>query len=160
MEETRVLRENHRPIASHWQTLSYNVVSSTPHLSRIQSHNVSYKCNYHTITMSPTLNVTAAYFIVYNHWLLCQKHPWFKRLTVIGLDSNTLWLSTCLFSMRIKWKHGQQIVWHFNFRTRNCFFMPQRRRVGWYINLPPVRPSGYRYMLCPLSPPPFLELQL
>ena len=35
----------------------------------------SYKCNYHTITMSPTLNVTAAYFIVYNHWLLCQKHP-------------------------------------------------------------------------------------
>ena len=99
------------------------------------------------------MNVTAAYLIVYNHWWLCQKPPWFKRLTVIGLDSNTLWLSTCLFSMRIKWKHGQQIVWHFNFRTRNCFFMPPRRRVGWHINLPPVRtsvrPSGYRYMLCP-----------
>jgi hypothetical protein len=31
VEETRVPRENHRPAASHWQTLSYNVVSSTPH---------------------------------------------------------------------------------------------------------------------------------
>jgi len=30
VEETRVLGENHWPVASHWQTLSYNVVSSTP----------------------------------------------------------------------------------------------------------------------------------
>jgi hypothetical protein len=27
--------ENHRAVASHWQTLSHNVVSSTPHLSGI-----------------------------------------------------------------------------------------------------------------------------
>jgi hypothetical protein len=31
MEETRVPRENHQPAASHLQTLSHNVVSSTPH---------------------------------------------------------------------------------------------------------------------------------
>jgi hypothetical protein len=30
VEETRVPGENHRPVASHWQTLSHNVVSSTP----------------------------------------------------------------------------------------------------------------------------------
>ena len=45
--------------ASHWQTLSHNVVSSTPHLSGIWTHNVrvigtgcigSCKSNYHTIT--------------------------------------------------------------------------------------------------------------
>jgi hypothetical protein len=29
MEETGVSGENHRPDASHWQTLSHNVVSST-----------------------------------------------------------------------------------------------------------------------------------
>jgi len=29
VEETRESRENHRPAASHWQTLSHNVVSST-----------------------------------------------------------------------------------------------------------------------------------
>jgi len=33
--------ENHRPVASHWQTLSHNVVSSTPHMSRIRTHNAS-----------------------------------------------------------------------------------------------------------------------
>jgi hypothetical protein len=41
VEETGVPRENHRPVASHWQTLSYNVVSSTPHLSGVQTHNES-----------------------------------------------------------------------------------------------------------------------
>jgi hypothetical protein len=41
VENTGVLRENQRPAASHKQTLSHNVVSSTPLLSRIQTHNVS-----------------------------------------------------------------------------------------------------------------------
>ena len=31
VEETRVPRENRRPVASHWQTLSHNVVLNTPH---------------------------------------------------------------------------------------------------------------------------------
>jgi hypothetical protein len=30
VEETRVPRENHRTVASHWQTLSHNVVSNSP----------------------------------------------------------------------------------------------------------------------------------
>jgi hypothetical protein len=30
-----------------------------------------------------------------------------------------------------------------------CYFMPLRRRVGGHINLPSVRPFGYRYMVCP-----------
>ena len=30
VEETGVLGENHRPVVSHWQTLSHNIVSSTP----------------------------------------------------------------------------------------------------------------------------------
>ena len=36
-EETSVLGENHRPAASHWQTLSQNFVSSTPRLSGIRT---------------------------------------------------------------------------------------------------------------------------
>ena len=31
-------RENHRPVASHWQTSSHNVASSTPCLSGIRTH--------------------------------------------------------------------------------------------------------------------------
>jgi len=38
-EETEVPGENHLPDASHWQTLSHNVVSTTPRLSGIQTLN-------------------------------------------------------------------------------------------------------------------------
>ena len=41
VEETGVPRENHWFTASHWQTLSHNIVSSTSHLSEIRTHNVS-----------------------------------------------------------------------------------------------------------------------
>jgi len=34
VEETRIPGENHRPVASHRQTLSHNVVSSTPQHER------------------------------------------------------------------------------------------------------------------------------
>ena len=37
VEETGVPGENHRPVASHLQTVSHNVVSSTPHLSGIRT---------------------------------------------------------------------------------------------------------------------------
>jgi hypothetical protein len=41
VEKTRVPRENLQPAASHWQTLSHNVVSSTPLLSGIRTHTFS-----------------------------------------------------------------------------------------------------------------------
>ena len=41
VEETGIPGENHRPTASHWQTLSHYVVSSTPRLNEIIIHNVS-----------------------------------------------------------------------------------------------------------------------
>jgi hypothetical protein len=37
VEETRVPRENHHPVASHSQTSSHNIVSSTPCLTRVNS---------------------------------------------------------------------------------------------------------------------------
>ena len=42
VEETGVPAENHRPVASHWQTVSHNVLSSTPRLSGIRTHSVSF----------------------------------------------------------------------------------------------------------------------
>jgi len=50
---TGVPRENHLPAASHWQTISHNIVSITTHLTRIRIHNDcigSCKSNNHTIT--------------------------------------------------------------------------------------------------------------
>ena len=42
VEETGVPGENHCPVVSHWQTLSHIVVSNTPRLSGIWTHNVIY----------------------------------------------------------------------------------------------------------------------
>jgi hypothetical protein len=41
VEETVVPRKTHRPATSHKQTLSHNIVSSTPRLSGIRIHNIS-----------------------------------------------------------------------------------------------------------------------
>jgi hypothetical protein len=41
VEETGVPRENHRPVAGNSQTLSHNIVLSTPRLSGIRTHNIS-----------------------------------------------------------------------------------------------------------------------
>jgi hypothetical protein len=38
VKETRVPGKNHRPVASHWQTVSHNIV---PRLSGVRTHNVS-----------------------------------------------------------------------------------------------------------------------
>jgi len=40
VQETGVQGENHRPAVRHRQTLSHNVVSSTPRLSWVRTHNV------------------------------------------------------------------------------------------------------------------------
>jgi hypothetical protein len=39
VEETGVSGVNHAPVAIHWQILSHNVLSSTPCVSGIQTHN-------------------------------------------------------------------------------------------------------------------------
>jgi len=41
VEENGVQGENHRPVTSHWQTLSHNVVSSILRLSGNRTYNVS-----------------------------------------------------------------------------------------------------------------------
>ena len=50
VEETEVPGENHRFVASHQQTLSHNVVSSTTSHER----DLSCKSNYHTIMTTTT----------------------------------------------------------------------------------------------------------
>jgi len=42
VEETGVPGENHRPVTNHWQTLSHNVVSTTPRHERDSNSQLPY----------------------------------------------------------------------------------------------------------------------
>ena len=82
VEETGVPGENHPPAASHWQTLSHNVVSSTPRLSGIRTHNFSdcigsLKSDYHTVTTT-TPSVYSNVSILSNNIL--HVYLYLKRL--------------------------------------------------------------------------------
>ena len=70
--------ENHRPAASHWQTLSRKVVSITPGLSGIQLTTLvvigtdcigSCKSNYHTITA-----MTASFWFYVESFIMKTNH--------------------------------------------------------------------------------------
>jgi hypothetical protein len=52
MIKQNIPRENHRPATNHWQTLSHNVISSTPRHERERHwlHNSCYS-NYHTCSI-------------------------------------------------------------------------------------------------------------
>ena len=78
--------ENHRPVASHWQTLLHNVVHLP--LIKIRPHNVTVDCigscksNYHTIstTMAPYLFVNISpYTCIFIHVIISYS---FKFLSV------------------------------------------------------------------------------
>jgi hypothetical protein len=80
VEETRVPGENHQPVASHWQTLSHNVISSTPRLSGIRTHNVSGD-RYSTDCIETIVRLTSI-----NLQKKILKNPVFKS-TFIFLDA-------------------------------------------------------------------------
>ena len=63
--ETGVPRENHRPVASHWQTLSHHVISSTPRqLLVVIGTYCTEACkstDYHTITATTAIQNKTKY---------------------------------------------------------------------------------------------------
>jgi hypothetical protein len=90
VEETGVPGEKHRPAASHWQTLSHSVVSSTPRLSRNRTHNVSggRNCDICTYNMSVLSMLFAILNLYGSSKAICihrysrtgQPHPLFSKL--------------------------------------------------------------------------------
>jgi hypothetical protein len=71
----------------HWQTLSRNVVSSTPRLSRYQTHNVSG--DRHSPRKSPTCHKSQIYHInIYYYKFVLRK--WISRSN-IALKKQEIW---------------------------------------------------------------------
>ena len=91
MEETRVPGENHRLVASHCQTWSHNVVSSTPQNEWVSNSQLlvvigtnctgSYTSNYYTITATTArlrLKVDPDRCLECDITLARHKHRWGK----------------------------------------------------------------------------------
>ena len=92
VEETRVPWENQRPAASHWQTLSHNVVSSTSRHKRDSNSQLlveigtdctgSCKSNYHTIT-----TMTALKYIKGQMWI---QTTYIVKIRIFKFDGDKL----------------------------------------------------------------------
>ena len=96
VEETGVSIENHRPAASHWQTLSHNVVSSTSRLSGIQTCNVSGDRHWlHRFVKKVVVNPTTIQSRPRRPTqALCQGMDWFIKFnTTINNNSVISWWS-------------------------------------------------------------------
>ena len=78
MEETDVPREDHRPVASYWQTLSHNVVSSTSHHERGRTHNFCDRYEISIPQMTIYLLLFTYSFPVFYH---CQYFYWIILVT-------------------------------------------------------------------------------
>jgi hypothetical protein len=104
VEETGVLCENHWPVTRHWQTLSHNVVLSTPCHEPVQTHNFCYdrhRC----------LVYTGSKYI-YNVHLVdgIVKSVWFRQLFgLLRVRFHCIWIflwmciRCCIFFM-CSWK--------------------------------------------------------
>jgi len=64
VEETGAPGENHLPCASHWLTLSHNVVSSTPRLSGILTQDVSCLYDFFICFSGQSIIFDASYWTI------------------------------------------------------------------------------------------------
>ena len=100
--------ENHRPVASHWQTVPHNVVSSISRHERVRTHNLvvictdcsgSWKFNYHTITTTTTPDLSFLKLLsqttIFSRWLQLILHA---TIAIRWLHSND-----CSCGRRSRW---------------------------------------------------------
>jgi len=100
VEETGEPGKNHRLVVSQWQTLSHNVVSSTPHHERDSNSQLQWwwalitqcscKFNYHTIT---TMTAQQLY-----HVWFCQIHYGCENMSQILVAIGFYYIGQCFFN--------------------------------------------------------------
>ena len=131
VEETRGLGENHRHVASHWQTWSHNVFTSPWSRFELTTYVVigtgyicSCKSNYHTIMATTAPNNHA--FITYIKEICRFSFRWRGSMSlVVGSNSsykpitNTAWFGAQL------WKLQKRVH---STRSRKWYSLPRLRK--------------------------------
>ena len=83
---TRVPGENHWPATSCWQTLSHNIVSSTPHHKR----NSNFQHSWRQVSIAQVVSCTSNFhtnMIMTSPWETIQIYTWTKS----KVTSSTFW---------------------------------------------------------------------
>jgi hypothetical protein len=83
MEEIRVPGENHRPVASHCQTLSHNIVSSTPRQSttKLMYAILPFKMGYLSLNHNSIINVVSTSFLIKSEGF--ESKPLAKEISIL-----------------------------------------------------------------------------
>ena len=130
VDETVVPGENHRSVASHWQTLSHNVISNTHRLSGIQTQNfsdctVGCKSNYHTITTTTDPTHIAILYIG-NICILSAKYFFFICTSFKNKKKSETLVRFSFCFKATTYTNAFYISWLVY--TKNCI------KLGWKIN--------------------------
>ena len=100
MEETGAPGENHWPVASHWQTLSHNVVSSIPRLSNYFSVLFLFPCSILRNDFLKSTSVTVEDFIRFK---VCVNYHY-------NTHTDPITVLRCLFFLYCMWSCSRLIT--------------------------------------------------
>jgi hypothetical protein len=132
LEETGVPRENHHPVASHWRTLSHNVVSSTHRhgknrfedtkgLIRSCNSKKNRQCN----VQKKRTKVQIIFFkILYRKLLIeqtCSSNSYSFLLEIISCCLHIIW---CLIVSRLSYTYSNLVLCLLNFVCFMVFNTP------------------------------------
>jgi hypothetical protein len=142
-----VPRENHWPVASHWQTLSHNIGLSTPRHERVRTHKVSgdrhwlHKSNYHTITTTHKL-----YIYLYKDIHKNKKNNYLYYLYIVLLYSYNYYPIKIIHD--ITWSYFIISVWYNSFITKKLKYVHRHPTITVHLITPKTPHYFYPIVHC------------
>ena len=101
--ETGVPRENHRPVACHWQTLSHNVASSTLRYERDSNGTHSFSAHNGISLLVVALYCAPEDSLSFLRRRMCYPVPWLCPFCCHVCRLNTIWIFYIYLMIQFTW---------------------------------------------------------